>query len=130
MKPFVAIILGILFTAGLAMQKTSTSDWSGGAGKTPREIMTDYMAMTYDQGLGAQAADKYHAKDFIEHAASMPEAGNGAPLRHEVGMIISEGMNIAIRHKIAPGRGAAGGDVLDIYRIEKGRITDHWRATF
>lgn len=128
MKPFVAIVVGILATMFLTYQKVSTSDWSGGAGMTPREIMADYMELTYDQGQGSAAVAKYHAPEFTEHAAVVPEMADGAPIPNEVTLVVSNGRDVVVHHDVGPARGAPAGSFVDTYRIFRGRITDHWRA--
>lgn len=130
MKPLIAIVAGILFTGWMIADKVTTSDWRAGAGLTPSQLMTDYMTMTYQEGRGADAAKKYHAANFVEHAPAMPESQNGAPLTHEVKEVLTDGITIGIRHKVGAGRGAPGGEFMDLYRIERGWITAHWRASF
>lgn len=128
MKPFITILVSVLFTLGLGYQKITTSDWSAGNGQTPREMMADYFALAYDEGKGAQAAQEYHGEGFVDHAASSAELTDGEPIEHDIHNLVSEGMNFSVHHTIQPGRGQAGGEFVDIYRIERGHIVERWRV--
>lgn len=120
-----SIVIGLLFTAAVfqTMHYNPRWDWTApGVGKLPREIVTDYMKLAYEQGQGGTAAKGYFAKDAKDNAADAQDRVDGAPIPHEVRSIIGQGMTVVVVHRIAPARGQAAMDVIDQFEIKDGRI--------
>ena len=120
-----SIVIGLLFTAAVyqTMHNNPRWDWTApGVGKLPREIVTDYMKLAYDQGQGGAAAKGYFAKDAKDNAADAQDRVDGAPIPHEVRSIIGQGMTVVVVHRIGPARGQAAMDVIDQFEIKDGRI--------
>lgn len=120
-----SIVIGLLFTAAVyqTMHNNPRWDWTApGVGKLPREIVTDYMKLAYDQGQGGAAAKGYFAKDAKDNVADAQDRVDGAPIPHEVRSIIGQGMTVVVVHRIGPARGQAAMDVIDQFEIKDGRI--------
>lgn len=120
-----SIVIGLLFTAAVyqTMHNNPRWDWTApGVGKLPREIVTDYMKLAYDQGQGGAAAKGYFSKDAKDNAVDAQDRVDGAPIPHEVRSVIGQGMTVVVVHRIGPARGQAAMDVIDQFEIKDGRI--------
>ena len=103
------------------------------AEQTPKEIVTEALTALFVNG-DASAIEAYWAKDYIQHnpmfpsgrdvltglVGSMPEN-----FKYEMGMIIAEGDLVAV-HGRYTGFGPKPLVAVDIYRVEDGRIAEHW----
>ncbi|MGE0113319.1 MAG: hypothetical protein AB7T07_00320 [Steroidobacteraceae bacterium] len=120
-------IAGIIITLLLAFRMHHGQDWSGGAGKTPREFVTDYMEIAYTQGRGTEAAEKYFLPTTIDHSPNSIERSDGTPIQHEIKDVIGDGLTVAVYHHIEAARGQPAQDVVDIFKTKKGRIIERQR---
>lgn len=80
------------------------------------------------------AIDRYWADDYIQRNPMLPsgsavikEAFSDMPdnFRYEIGMVIAEGDMVAI-HGRYTGFGPTPLIAVDIYRVENGKIAEHW----
>lgn len=80
------------------------------------------------------AIDRYWAEDYIQHNPSVPSGRDviraffaNAPkdAKYEMGMVIAEDDLVAVHGRIT-GMGPAPLIAIDIYRVEDGRIAEHW----
>lgn len=120
-----SIVIGLLFTAAVlqTMHFNPRWDWSApGVGKLPRDIVTDYMKLAYEQGQGGTAAKGYFAKDAKDNAADAQDRIDGSAIPHQVRSIIGQGMTVVVVHRIAAARGQPAMDVIDQFEIKDGRI--------
>jgi predicted SnoaL-like aldol condensation-catalyzing enzyme len=98
-----------------------------------RALVLDAMTSLF-QRHDASAVDRLYTENYIQHNPNIPQ-GRGAlrgivetlsPLVHyEPGLIIAEGDLVAIHGRI---RGWADEPqvVIDIFRVEGGRLAEHW----
>jgi predicted SnoaL-like aldol condensation-catalyzing enzyme len=123
------IIFGIIATALLTWYMSYGADWSGGAGKTSRAFVTDYVHMAYDQGLGAAAAKEYFDVKMVDHNPNAADRQDGEPIKHEIKNIIADAMTVAVYHHIDATRGEPEQDVVDIYRTFRNHIVERTRVS-
>ena len=80
------------------------------------------------------AIDRYWAKDYIQHNPRVPNGSEGIKglfsnvspnLKFEIGMVIAEGDKVVL-HSRVEGFGPKPLIVVDIYRVEDGKIIEHW----
>jgi len=81
------------------------------------------------------AASKFWSPDYIQHSAHIPPGRdglfnlvNGAPaaMRYENSLIIAEGALLMLHGRYINVGPPAAWIVVDIVRIENGRLAEHW----
>jgi len=98
-----------------------------------RALVLEAMTSLF-QRHDASAVERLYARDYIQHNPTIPQGRNAlqaivADLRqhvfYEPGLIVAEGDLVAIHGRI---RGWADEPqvVVDIFRIEDGRLAEHW----
>ena len=100
-------------------------------------VMTAYQRIFGD--LDVSAVDQYLSKDFIQHNPTTPDGPEG--VKQLVQMLVSQGVPkqaVEFKHVIADGDivivhsryEMAGKEwrFIDIYRVENGKLAEHWDA--
>ena len=86
------------------------------------------------QAHDASAVDRLYAADYIQHNPDIPQgrdalralvAGMSKDVHYEPGMMVAEGDLVAIHGRIR-GWAEAPQVVVDLFRIEDGRLAEHW----
>lgn len=111
---------------------------------TSRELANRRLVLeVYERVLGpldASRVDEYFAKDYIQHsplAASGAEGlktflewarANTPRAEHRVKRLLVDGDHVVAHVHVVIEPGDRGNSVIDIFRIEKGRIAEHWDA--
>ena len=109
---------------------------------TPEERNKEIAAIAYQRIFGdldTTAADEYITKDFIQHNPTIPDGPEG--VKGLLQMLISQGVpkqKIDFKHIAAEGDTVflhsryemAGKEwrFIDIYRMENGKLAEHWDA--
>lgn len=122
---WLSIGIGLLFAAAIyyTMHYNPRWDWTApGIGKLPRQIVGEFMDEAYAKGRGGAAHQSYFAKGAVDNAPTAQDRRDGAPVPHDVREVVAQGMTVAVTHRIAPARGEAAKDVIDVFRIKDGRI--------
>lgn len=116
-----------------------SSEHSHSPGNHNARIVTDYLEQVWNEGQ-LDVANKFLDADLIQHNPNLPNGS--APLIEFIGGLRQQlpGMRFDIRRVIAdndhavvhslfttgnPGQEQA---VVDIFRLEHGRIVEHWDA--
>jgi predicted SnoaL-like aldol condensation-catalyzing enzyme len=88
--------------------------------------------------MDSRAVDEFIAADYIQHN---PTVENGSkPLKafldhiraqspdavHDVKRMFADGDHVIVHYHVRPARDHKGWAVIDIFRIEKGLIAEHW----
>lgn len=81
----------------------------------------------------ASALDRYYTGSLIQHNPRMPDGTDGLRARvtsstnvhHQTGMVATDG-DIVMVHGRYEGLGPRPMVGVDIYRVEDGRIAEHW----
>jgi predicted SnoaL-like aldol condensation-catalyzing enzyme len=86
------------------------------------------------QRRDASAVERLYARDYIQHNPNIPQgrdalqalvAGLSQEVHYEPGLMIAEGDLVAIHGRIR-GWADAPQVVVDIFRVEDGKLTEHW----
>lgn len=98
-----------------------------------KALVLDAMTSLF-QAHDATAVDRLYAADYIQHNPDIPQgrdalrtlvAGMSKGVYYEPGMIVAEGDLVAIHGRIR-GWAEAPQVVVDLFRIEGGRLAEHW----
>ena len=100
-------------------------------------VMTAYQRIFGD--LDVLAVDQYLSKDFIQHNPTTPDGPEG--VKQLLQMLISQGVpkqKFDYKHALADGdtvmlhtpyqMGGTEWRFIDIYRVENGKLVEHWDA--
>lgn len=101
-----------------------------------RELMTDFARIFYTERDPRAAFDRYVAPGYTQHNPGLPDGPEAAVdglepkfqaegARFEIQRILVDG-DLAVVHLKASRPGAPDTAVADFYRIEDGRIVEHW----
>jgi len=115
----------------------STADHLGGAAPTNRAVMEDFIELFYAERRVAEAFARHVAPDYIQHnpniadgrdaAIAFLEPKFGAPgARFTVKRLIVDGDLAVVHLHGQPDPATPGVAVADIYRLERGKIVEHW----
>jgi predicted SnoaL-like aldol condensation-catalyzing enzyme len=89
--------------------------------RQPEAAVTKYLGSTYRQH-NPMAADG--AEPFIGFVKWITGANPG--LRFEFKRFIAEGDLVVVHSHLRPSQDARGTAVMDIFRLENGKIVEHW----
>ncbi len=98
-----------------------------------RALVLDAMTSLF-QRHDASAVDRLYVDDYIQHNPNIPQGRDALrrivetlspSVRYEPGLIIAEGDLVAIHGRIR-GWADAPQVVIDIFRIEGGKLAEHW----
>lgn len=98
-----------------------------------KALVLDAMTSLF-QRRDASAVARLYAADYIQHNPDIPQGRDALQslvetlspdVHYEPGMMIAEGDRVAIHGRIR-GWGDAPQVVVDIFRIEDGRLAEHW----
>jgi predicted SnoaL-like aldol condensation-catalyzing enzyme len=98
-----------------------------------KSLVRDAMTSLF-QRRDAAAVERYYTPHYIQHNPNIPQgrdalqalvAGMSPDVYYEPGLMIAEGDMVAIHGRIR-GWASAPQVVVDIFRIESGRLAEHW----
>jgi predicted SnoaL-like aldol condensation-catalyzing enzyme len=101
-----------------------------------RELMTEFARILYSERDPRTAFARYVSPGYIQHNPGLPDGPDAAVeglepkfqaegARFEVQRILVDG-DLAVVHVKASRPGAPDTAVADFYRIEDGRLVEHW----
>jgi hypothetical protein len=126
-----ATVLGLILTAAVAQNMHFNPRWYGdtgpGVGKLPREIVSGFMKVAYDDGNGAAAEKQYYTPKTIDVTPNAVYRNAHEPLKDTVREVFAEGLNVAVHHCVDAAGGQPAHEVVDMFRTWNGRIV--WRKT-
>ena len=122
------------FMALLASCGTPLSDKSDN-----RAIVTDFARLFYEERDVRKAFETYVSEGYIQHNPGIADGRSNAvkvlaPMFSEPGrefrieQIIVDGDMAVIHVHAIPEPGSRGASVFDMYRLEDGKIVEHWDA--
>ncbi|QXZ09282.1 hypothetical protein KUF54_14825 [Comamonas sp. Y33R10-2] len=128
----IAVVVGLVLTAAVWHHMASNPRWANdngpGVGKLPREIVSGFMKMAYEDGKGEQAVKLYMNEKSVDLAPNAADRKDGAPLKHTIRRVVAEGVNVVVWHCI-DGSDGKSQEVVDFFRTRDGRIVDRARPT-
>lgn len=98
-----------------------------------KEIVVNAMNQLFHEKDSA-AIERYWQESYIQHNPSMTSGHQGlrnllplldSTFKWEPGIIVQDG-NIVVTHSLVHGWGLAPVIVVDIFRMEDGKIAEHW----
>ena len=103
-----------------------------------KHLAKEFLDMIFNQHNPAQAVAQYIAANYREHNPYLADGPDGViayatgylkanpQLRMEFKRIIAEGDLVAVNSFIKPNSSDLGRAVVDIFRVEDGRLVEHW----
>ena len=112
---------------------------------TPQELANRKTVLAfYEQAFGEKdvaAARQYLGSGYIEHDPSIADGPDGLSTyltrlkdarprsRHEVTQVVAEGDQVVLHVHVVDAPGSKGESMAHIYRLDGGRIVEHWGMT-
>jgi predicted SnoaL-like aldol condensation-catalyzing enzyme len=98
-----------------------------------RELVTEAFTALFIEG-DVSAVQKYWAEDYIQHNPQVPDGRAAleafAPMlagsSTTIARIIADGDLVAVHHNFVQEPGTKGSAIVDIFRVEDGKIKEHW----
>ena len=104
----------------------------------PAATVEAFVDTVFNQHKVAEAFDRYVGPTYIQHNPNVPDGRDGAvkgltwlvtnspQLRVAVKRVIAQGDLVAVHHHMTRTPDDRGRAVVDIFRLEKGKIVEHW----
>jgi len=106
--------------------------------ETNKRIVRDFYDLAFNQRKPDEAATKYLGPKYRQHNPSVGDGRDGfikgiewflssiPGLRVDFKRLFAEGDLVAVHSQFVPSPGARGTAVMDIFRLEHGKIVEHW----
>ena len=103
-----------------------------------REIVVDFFQLALFEGKVNEAFELYVGNVYIQHNPAIPDGPDAArkfleslktsspQLKGEIKRVIVENNLVVLRIHWTVGRGQLDGAGIDIFRVDKGKIVEHW----
>jgi predicted SnoaL-like aldol condensation-catalyzing enzyme len=131
------LCFGVLLMLGVVLRPTLIPAQENGTPENKKRV-TDFYTLAFVQKQVEEAFTKYIGETYIQHNTNMPD-GKEAPIKYlsqffkdnpqataTIKRVIAEN-NLVVVHshwkRNAEDRGSA---VMDIFRVEHGKIVEHW----
>ena len=123
-----SILIGAVFVAWIAQGLHSNPrwTWSPGEGELPRDVVSLYMNMVYQNGKVQEAEKLFFLPDTKDEVPADRILPNGKTFTPEVIRVIAEGFNVAV-HFSAKDSNNEPTEYIEIYHVKGGRITSRER---
>jgi predicted SnoaL-like aldol condensation-catalyzing enzyme len=105
---------------------------------TPREVAERFIPLFYEQRNARLAFETWMSPDYIQHNPMARDGREAAieviepafdaqpDMRYDIKLVIADGPYVMIHNWMQRWPGDRGAAVVDILRIEKGWIVEHW----
>jgi predicted SnoaL-like aldol condensation-catalyzing enzyme len=134
-----AWLAGLVLACALPLQAAGTTEHHEQAESlSNRQIVEQFIDLLYRQGRVREAFETYVHEDYIQHNPLAPD-GRAAAIAalepyfasqpdavREVHRIIVEGNLAAVHVRARPTPQDRGFAIVDILRLENGKIVEHW----
>ena len=111
-------------------------DAAPSAATSNRELMSEFARIFYTERDPRTAFDRFVARDYVQHNPGLPDGPEAAVaglepkfqaegVRFDIQRILVDG-DLAVVHVKASRPGAPDTAVADFYRLEGGRVVEHW----
>lgn len=106
------------------------------ASRATRQVMEPFIELFYRERAIRQAMEQFVSEDYVQHnpgiadgrdaaVAALEQSLSRSDLHLDVLRILTDGP-YAMIHLHAWREGEFGGSVMDLYRVDSGRIVEHW----
>lgn len=105
---------------------------------TPREIVLAFYEMVFVQKQVAEGFARFVGPTYTQHNPRVPDGPEPAvrflsgrfrdnpEASSRLARVIAEGDLVMVHHHSRTGPADRGAAIIDIYRVENGRIVEHW----
>jgi predicted SnoaL-like aldol condensation-catalyzing enzyme len=103
-----------------------------------KRVVQEFVELAFNEGKPQQAVDRYVGSRYIQHypgerdgAEAFVEfvgqqVAGGLQVHHDIRRLIAEGDMVAAHSLVTRSPEDPGVAVADIFRLENGRIVEHW----
>ena len=106
---------------------------------SPKEIVLEFYRMALEKFDPKAAFEAYATPDFVEHSADIAEGTRQAAIDFLTGLIqrfpapkwhvvrsAAEGDLVFLHVHVTPAPGERGVAIVEIFRVQNGKIVEHW----
>jgi predicted SnoaL-like aldol condensation-catalyzing enzyme len=107
--------------------------------RSPKEIVLEFYRLALEKFDPKAAFETYATPDFVEHSADIAEGTRQAAIDFLLGLIqrfpapkwqvvrsAAEGDLVFLHVHVTPAPGERGVAIVEIFRVQKGKIVEHW----
>ncbi len=107
--------------------------------QSPKEVVLEFYKLALEQFDPKDAFERYATPDFVEHSADIAGGTRQAAIAFLEGLIRSfpapkwdvvrsaaEGDLVFLHVHVTPAPGERGVAIVEIFRVQEGRIVEHW----
>jgi predicted SnoaL-like aldol condensation-catalyzing enzyme len=103
-----------------------------------KDVVRSLIALGMNEGNPAEAARRYLSSSYRQHNPRVPDGPEAyvrlitllheqsPAYRTEIKRMVAEGDLVVVHHHVRPAPGDRGRAVVDIFRLDDGRIVEHW----
>ena len=103
-----------------------------------KQVVLDFFDLAFVQREAAQAAERYLGKTYTQHSPTAPDGAGVFPTligglfeqapeaSFHLKRVIAEDDLVVLHYNLQMFPGDLGQAVVDIFRVEDGRIVEHW----
>lgn len=126
-----------IFTLSLLLFSLQTRA-QGSAVEANKKIVTDFYKMTFYDHKPKEAADAYFGDKYIQHNPNVPDGKKpfvdyfvpffqqNPEAKNEIKKVIADGDLVVLHVHSTKNKSDRGFAIVDIFRVEKGKIVEHW----
>jgi predicted SnoaL-like aldol condensation-catalyzing enzyme len=104
----------------------------------PKHLVLEFFDLAFVKREPAQAAERYLGANYVQHNPTAPDGATVFPAlinglfaqvpdaSFHLKRVVAEGDLVVLHYHLQTGPGALGQAVVDIFRVEDGRIVEHW----
>jgi uncharacterized membrane protein YphA (DoxX/SURF4 family) len=122
-------LAGIALTAVLAYHLHPDTAQNPGAGLTPATLVAAYLQLAYANGKPDEAQEMYVSAELAGRDKTLVLTTEGRPRVDKVLKTVAQGSTVVAYQRISGPPGASDLDVVDIFKIAKSRISEHFRVS-
>jgi len=144
-----AIVAGIAAPVALTFWTTSASGPRNAAQSaeiaqetmTPKQVVEAFERLAFDEGNPTEAVRRYVSKDVIDHSQRIAgdydsiiellvnlDWTNGRGPKRTIQHMVAEGDIVMVHYHLVREPGTPGFAAVDIFRVQGGKIVEHWEA--
>jgi hypothetical protein len=122
-------LAGLALTAVLAYHLHPDTVQNPGAGLTPTMIVAAYLQLAYANGKPDEAQEMYVSAELAGRDKTLALTTEGRPRDDKLLKTVAQASTVVAYQRIAGSPGASDLDVVDIFKLAKSRISEHFRVS-
>ncbi|GAA1734031.1 nuclear transport factor 2 family protein [Aeromicrobium alkaliterrae] len=136
-RPLALLLVGTLALAGCSSEEPAAAPATASDDSvSSKELVTDFYTQAFVEGDVAGAADEYIGDTYVQHNPQVDDGREAyvealAPyvaepgVEYEIARVVAED-DLVVVHALNTAEGAPATAVADIFRVEDGKIVEHW----